>query len=459
MKTNILSSAVVVLASALITACASKPKSIVAIDMSANAGQELAQTRRDLDYERSNQLGLLSPENFRHAELKLEDAENSLAKNRSSQKVFEDLSLARGWLDDARQVGQRSRVLMAQPLNARANALSVFDPNSTEIVKADKELMQQSGRFEDGKTVSDRNISKISMDYMNAERDRIMRTQIKPIEARLKQAKSIDAKKWAPRTFEQASQDLDAAKATMKIEPYDRGQVASRISTANASSSDLLEITSEVAGTQGRTNEQMAIDSRIRAKEERRRAEAAAEEQRLKDEEAKKDYQSARDVAEDTYEENRKLKGELNEMKATAQPQIVLQKLQKAIPAKDAEVLMGADGKIMVRVKDLNFKTNSADLSPAAAAKLSKVRSALAEINPHKILVEGHTDSIGSAEKNQTLSETRAETVASVLQSSDTLKESQIETKGLGSEKPIKDNATKKGRAENRRVDITIDTL
>jgi len=114
MKTNLIKT-VAVLSIALITACASKPKSIAAIDMSANAGQELAQTRRDIDYEKSNQLGLLSPENFSHAEAKLEDAEHSLARNRPNQKIFEDLALSRGWLDDARQVGQRARVLMAQP--------------------------------------------------------------------------------------------------------------------------------------------------------------------------------------------------------------------------------------------------------------------------------------------------------------------------------------------------------
>jgi outer membrane protein OmpA-like peptidoglycan-associated protein len=187
--------------------------------------------------------------------------------------------------------------------------------------------------------------------------------------------------------------------------------------------------------------------------------EAAAMLAKQQQDEAEQKLNQARETSGEVESENRRLRTEVGDLRETAQPQVVLQKLQKDIPPEEADIVMTGTGKILVRVKDLQFKSNSADLTPAAAAKLTKVRSALNDINPKKILIEGHTDSTGSAKKNMELSETRAESVATVLTAGENLKEADIETAGLGSEKPLKENRTKDGRKENRRVEITIETL
>ena len=67
-------------------------------------------------------------------------------------------------------------------------------------------------------------------------------------------------------------------------------------------------------------------------------------------------------------------------------------------------------------------------------------------------MLEGHTDSIGSAKYNQGLSERRAAAVAKVLMENG-VAANRISTVGYGKTQPIAENATKEGRAKNRRVD------
>jgi outer membrane protein OmpA-like peptidoglycan-associated protein len=74
------------------------------------------------------------------------------------------------------------------------------------------------------------------------------------------------------------------------------------------------------------------------------------------------------------------------------------------------------------------------------------------------VTVTGHTDSTGSAAYNQTLSERRAESVAAVLRQGG-VNPPRIRTVGAGENQPIASNLTDEGRAQNRRVDITITPL
>jgi outer membrane protein OmpA-like peptidoglycan-associated protein len=70
-----------------------------------------------------------------------------------------------------------------------------------------------------------------------------------------------------------------------------------------------------------------------------------------------------------------------------------------------------------------------------------------------KVSIEGHTDNVGSAAANQTLSEKRAQAVVAWL-SSHGIEGSRLKAKGWGASKPVDDNATEDGRAKNRRVEL-----
>jgi outer membrane protein OmpA-like peptidoglycan-associated protein len=101
------------------------------------------------------------------------------------------------------------------------------------------------------------------------------------------------------------------------------------------------------------------------------------------------------------------------------------------------------------------FDFNKFDLKPEARPDLSLV---VEEIKKHPdvtIVVEGHTDSVGSDEKNLDLSIRRAESIRDFLKSSG-LQDYEFEIKGYGESRPVASNDTEEGRAKNRRVAILI---
>jgi outer membrane protein OmpA-like peptidoglycan-associated protein len=100
------------------------------------------------------------------------------------------------------------------------------------------------------------------------------------------------------------------------------------------------------------------------------------------------------------------------------------------------------------------FETGKADLKPESTPVLKEIAAALKEHADLRILIEGHTDNVGAAASNLTLSEARAAAVKTALVSQYGADAARIETKGLGDTKPAVSNTTAEGRAQNRRVEI-----
>ncbi len=104
---------------------------------------------------------------------------------------------------------------------------------------------------------------------------------------------------------------------------------------------------------------------------------------------------------------------------------------------------------------NVTFATDSSDLSPAFFDVLNSVGVVLEEYEQTVVEVAGHTDSTGSDQYNQALSERRADSVARYLQSQGVIPQRLI-TVGMGEDYPIADNGTSMGRQANRRVEITM---
>lgn len=101
------------------------------------------------------------------------------------------------------------------------------------------------------------------------------------------------------------------------------------------------------------------------------------------------------------------------------------------------------------------FKTNSSDLQPVAQDNIRKLAVILNKYPDTNILVEGHTDSTGTSEYNQKLSERRAESVASFAKGQGVVG-NRFTTAGYGETQPVASNSTPEGRQMNRRVEIAI---
>lgn len=113
------------------------------------------------------------------------------------------------------------------------------------------------------------------------------------------------------------------------------------------------------------------------------------------------------------------------------------------------------DRGLVVTLGDVLFSTGKADLKSGATANLTKLVAFLKQYPERAVTIEGHTDSTGSDEINQKLSEHRADSVKTFL-TSNGIEGSRINTVGKGKAEPVADNKTASGRQQNRRVEIII---
>ena len=100
------------------------------------------------------------------------------------------------------------------------------------------------------------------------------------------------------------------------------------------------------------------------------------------------------------------------------------------------------------------FATAKAIVQPESKPVLREIADALKAHPELKILIEGHTDNVGDPASNLTLSQARAEAVKAALVSQLGADAARIATQGFGDTKPVGENATPEGRAQNRRVEI-----
>lgn len=112
---------------------------------------------------------------------------------------------------------------------------------------------------------------------------------------------------------------------------------------------------------------------------------------------------------------------------------------------------------LVVTLGDVLFETGKADLKSSATANLSKLGGFLAQYPDRSLVIEGHTDSVGSEGFNQVLSQNRADSVKAFLLSQG-VTANRITAFGKGESSPVASNDSSSGRQMNRRVEVIIAT-
>lgn len=110
---------------------------------------------------------------------------------------------------------------------------------------------------------------------------------------------------------------------------------------------------------------------------------------------------------------------------------------------------------MVMTLGDVLFATGKADLMPGAITMVMRLAHFMQQYPEKRLMIEGHTDSTGSAAFNLRLSEDRANAVRNVLLS-EGVDGNRIETIGYGMSKPVASNNTAEGRQQNRRVEVII---
>ena len=132
--------------------------------------------------------------------------------------------------------------------------------------------------------------------------------------------------------------------------------------------------------------------------------------------------------------------------------------LRERLAATGVSVTRYDDQIVLNMPGNVTFATNSADVTANFYPVLDSVAVVLNEYDKTYVDVVGHTDSTGRADYNQALSERRAGSVATYLESREVVP-ARLLVSGYGPDRPVADNATPQGRAENRRVEIVLTPL
>jgi outer membrane protein OmpA-like peptidoglycan-associated protein len=110
---------------------------------------------------------------------------------------------------------------------------------------------------------------------------------------------------------------------------------------------------------------------------------------------------------------------------------------------------------MVITLGDVLFANGQSNLNPGTDSNLSKLFDFLINNPDRKLLIEGHTDSVGSAQSNMMLSQSRAQSVFGYLISRG-ISANRLSMQGLGESSPVSTNASAEGRQQNRRVEITV---
>ena len=268
-------------------------------------------------------------------------------------------------------------------------------------------------------------------------------------------AQSVGAEKYSPDIMAKAAEDLRNADdldqnkhGDRKMEITSARQAVQRSEDARIDTlrkqaaerqrnADLAQQEAQQQAQQAQLNAaesqlaaQQAEAAKAKADADRARAEADAADARARAAEA---TQTANKSVQDANTAREQLKAQLNSVLATSE---------------------SARG-LIVNMSDVLFDSGKYTLKPDTKVSLAKVSGILAAYPGLKLQVEGYTDSVGGDDYNQKLSENRAGSVKDFLVSQG-VSINNISAAGYGKTKPIADNSTAAGRAQNRRVQLVV---
>ncbi|HYL11173.1 MAG TPA: OmpA family protein [Candidatus Acidoferrales bacterium] len=225
-----------------------------------------------------------------------------------------------------------------------------------------------------------------------------------------------------------------------------------RLQAENAKAdAERMKQEAEKAAQDAGRQKQEADQATAAALAQQKAAQADAEKSRLAAEEAAQEKAEAlaqRQAAEAEAEKARQAAARAESEKAELRAQL-LNQLNSILQTRDS-----ARG-LIVNMSDVLFDTGSYTLRPGAREKLAKISGIVLAHPGLNLQVEGHTDSVGSDEFNQQLSERRAGSVRDFLVDQG-VPSAAVTSRGFGKTQPVATNDTPEGRQRNRRVELVV---
>jgi outer membrane protein OmpA-like peptidoglycan-associated protein len=290
-------------------------------------------------------------------------------------------------------------------------------------------------------------LSKAGQQLLNAESLYRQKQKKEVVEAAAKEATQTAEEARVMAVKQKAEEDAQAAAAAREAKARaDAESEARRRADAEAArqAAEQARVQAEQAKAEAERMKQEALAAaqeaaRQKEEAEKAKAEAVAEQQALAADAAQ--ARANAEKAESLREQAEREKQELRER--------LLQQLNSILATRDS-----ARG-LVANMSDVLFRSGRYELAPGARERLAKVSGIILAYPSLHVSVEGHTDSVGGDEYNQSLSELRAQAVRDYFVQQG-IASSSVEAHGYGKTAPIASNDTAEGRQQNRRVELVL---
>jgi outer membrane protein OmpA-like peptidoglycan-associated protein len=345
----------------------------------------------------------------------------------------QEVSDAQMALQDARSAG--ADTLAAEPYNAASAHLSLAQ--STWREHSDLELTTHYARLAESEARHAQYLARAKRAREEIEIQTRRKAQLE-IAVRDAEIKVIAAKAQSEAERERLEAEARARAERARLEAELAQREQDRLAAEGREKALAAQLDAE---------HQKATELQRQAELDRLKTELEAE--RKSAEEARRAAANERSNLETLRKQEEARKAEA-EQRATTQSDLLerLQRIERSTRQESRGIVLTLPGSVY-------FATGRSDVLPGVRDRVGEIGKALADVPGRRILIEGHTDSTGRAEFNLRLSELRAESIKAVLVASG-VSPDRIEIHGYGATKPVADNTTPSGRAQNRRVEIVV---
>ncbi len=295
----------------------------------------------------------------------------------------------------------------------------------------------------------------------------------------IKQAEEEGARKLTPKTLAVAQQKLSHADAFISEHRYEKEKIQQKSSDALFQAQRLVQVTRQSEQVKEMQPEQLTLWVEGILSQTASKLSAPDMRNKTFNTQVENILGSIAALQEDRQFIASKEKAHVEEIKSLKQQVALLEgKTQEERAAKErleaekkfnelytqVKALFSADeaevykqsNRLIIRLRAMQFPVGQAVIMPSNYELLSKVQRSIRTFGEPAVVIEGHTDSTGSDEVNDHLSQQRADSVRDYLVANKTLPEHKIVAIGYGSKRPLASNETEMGRAINRRIDVVI---
>jgi OmpA-OmpF porin, OOP family len=483
------------------------------IETTGDPGELIHQLDSEVSAARLSQINALSPAFFSKAERNLILAKQALEGQADVAVIFTRLAEARAQLREALRYAEITKATFPKAIKARDDArtagATIFED---DYAFAEQSFLDLTNAVEvNDLGYAQRIQERVEASFRALELRAIKEMTLGDVRNTIDQAQREGARRMAPELFEESSRELKSVDAFISENPYEKEEMLQRAGVALFNAQRLLEQTrlrnrlrdmnttqtalwmeeilsqvtiqlaapdmrnqpleTQVANING-TIGSLQSDRQFLSQQgknlqwemaecQQKLEERWASELRLLSEKKAVEHEKKAAVHEKQAAVQERLAAE--QERQAAEQRLATERrfhkmyteVQKYFEEDEAEVYRQGY-QLVIRMRGIQFPVGKAVIMPENYALLSKVQKVIRTFGEPLVMVEGHTDSTGSAATNELLSQQRAEAVKEYMLANQMVPADKVTAIGFGSSRPLASNENGKGRAINRRIDVIL---